>query len=465
MFIAHGQSQPQLRIGSGRLPRRSSRVGHFALLGHSHGVECLENRRLLSATPIAPPLGPAPAAWLGSIEVVGPLEMSQGASGRALEGPSDGPATPEAPMTFPREQAVRTFDAPLQRIATQEVSWEGGAMTDRPEPTAVEIVLIPAASIGHEETVLAPKFFAQPQVDEPLFADRAIVHVDLFKAPPGSISANEQETFSSLRVPGPRGFDPEFERAVFFVSEGWQPGDLGAFSVPNEITFDVRERPADSLRLQFSDGRLAMSPLDGVRASNGALAYFDAATDVERHAAAGGAALFGQSAEGEAPFAGGRAVGMARFGELGNAGDLSGPMEVAEQSTVGYLVALEEAFRAAALGAYSATVDTAQVGVEQAASSLVHEVLMPHFAFDAAALSTSLQELAAQADELGVGLWEMLSPIASGEAALVAGIVSAGIVYRHWRGTRRDERAEEQDLLSSRFIRGHASIRIAGGPS
>jgi hypothetical protein len=461
MFIAHGQSH---RFASGRMPRRPRRFGGLAQFARRQRIECLENRRLLNAAPFATPLATVPAAWVGPFEAIGPIQMNHASSGGALGGPSDGPsdgpsggpAMREAPMTLPWEP---------QPITTQDVTWERDATASGAEPPTVEVVLIPAAAARHEDTTLSPNFFARPQVGEPLFADSAIVRVELFRAPPGSSSADEQATSSSVGLPDPRAFDPGLERAIFFVPESWQPGEPGGLSGSGEITFDVRERPTESLRGQLSDGRLVMSPLDGVRASNGALAYFDAAADGERHASAGVAALFGQNAEAGAPFAGGRAVGTALFGEAGNLGDSSAPVEVAQQSAVGYLVAIEEAFRRAAAGAYSASVDAAQQGAEQAASSLVQEVLVPHFAFDAAALTAAVNELADQADELGVGLWEMLSPIATGEAALVAGIVAAGIVYRHWRGTRRDEGAEEQDLLSSRFIRGHASLRIARGPS
>jgi hypothetical protein len=56
----------------------------------------------------------------------------------------------------------------------------------------------------------------------------------------------------------------------------------------------------------------------------------------------------------------------------------------------------------------------------------------------------------------------MLSdPVATGEAAIVTGLIGAGLAYRHWRGMEQREQGEEQELLSARFIRGPASLRLS----
>lgn len=386
--------------------RRRTRSSAAAQRRHRQGIEYLETRQLLNVAPTSPE--PPAAVWTAR---------------------------------------VAAFHEP--------------ATADLAQRPPVEVIFIADAAVHSAENSMAPKFFGEPPFNVPAFIGKSILDVGVFKPMPAGTS--DDASPSAIRSVDPRGFDPGFERAVFFVEDGWQPAEFGMFAGPDGTGFDGRPRFAEVLRAPLGDARLAMSPLDGVRSSNGALAYFDSAADGERHATAGFAILFGQSAESEALYKGGRTVGSAlSTGPWGHADD-SGPIESAQRSAVGYLVAFNDTAWSASIGA-AASVQAAQQGAEQAAS-LFQDVLAPRFAFDAAALAVAIDDLAAQADELGVGLLELLSPVASGEAALVAGMVGAGLAYRHWRGARRAQQSEEQDMLSSRFIRGPASMRIGGGTS
>lgn len=355
------------------------------------------------------------------------------------------------------EPAAIVFSAPSHAANVHQVA--GGT-----EPAPVEVVFIAEPRSQLAENLFDPRLIARsPEV--PAFTGELIVNVEIFKPAPANPAINAQLTSPPLPLADPHELDLSLERAVFLVPGDWQPDSVGMFARPDGISFDAHPRLAELLRAPLGEVRLLMSPADGLRSSNGALAYFDPAADAERHGTTGFAVMFGQSAEGETAAMRGRAVGdVLPVGAWAEAGDAA-PFESAQHGTVSYLVAFAEAFLNASANDHSTAAQAAHGGAEEATSSLAQDVLLPRFAFDAAALTVAINDLADQAEELGAGLLEMLSPVGSGEAAAVAGMVAAGLAYRHWRGSRRDPRAEEQALLSSRFLRGHATIRVEGDSS
>ena len=140
-----------------------------------------------------------------------------------------------------------------------------------------------------------------------------------------------------------------------------------------------------------------------------------------------------------------------------------GPREQAS-ATVSHLVAFNDAEIGAANEISSSSAKTTLDPWDQMATAL-HELLTPRIACDAATLGVALADLMAEADELGVGLLGVLGyPTAVRPAALVAGLVGAGIAYRHWRGGREREAAEKRELLSARFI-ACQSLRLDRRPS
>lgn len=392
---------------------------------HRQQIEQLEARRLLSAAPLVS--APPSAAWF----------------------------SPEWPFTPGAGHGIMVYDAAVEHASPP-------ATVATEPPPAAEVIFVTARHSHWANDSFAARFISQPPA-EPAFTAGVMDHAELFRPSPTTVSANERLVAASLRLADARAISGgDFGQTVFLVSYSWQLNGFNTFTGPEGGFFDGRPHIADFLRAPPSDVRLAMSALDGLRSSNGALAYFDPDTDVERHATGTIAVTFGQSAEGETAAVGGRPMGGVPPG-----GDLSDDIEAElgsfDERSVKALVALEEALRDARADDSSA--QAARSGGEQAASTLAQDVLAPRFAFDAAALTVAINDLAAQADELGVGLLEMLSPAASGETALVAGFMGAGLAYRHWRASSRDRRREEDDLLASRFMRGHASIRLRGGSS
>lgn len=392
---------------------------------HRQQIEHLENRRLLSVAPLAPM--PPSAAWV----------------------------SPEWPFSPAADHRIIVYDAPVEHASPPAT-----AATER--PPAAEVIFIDAGHPRWANDSFAANVSSQPPAG-PAFTAGAMNHADLFRPPPTTVSANWSLASASSRLADARDISGgDFGQTVFLVSYGWQFEGFATFTGPDGGFFDGHPRMADFLRAPPSDVRLATSAWDGLRSSNGALAYFDPDTDVERHTTAAFAITFGQSAEGEAAAVGGRPMGgVPSGGDLPD--DMDAELAAFDERTVKALVAFEEALRDARAGDFSA--QAARRGAEQAASTLAQDVLAPRFALDAAALTVAINDLAAQADELGVGLLEMLSPAASGETALVAGFIGAGLAYRHWRASSRERLREEDDLLSSRFMRGHASIRLRGGSS
>ncbi|MGH7140845.1 MAG: hypothetical protein ACREHD_34370, partial [Pirellulales bacterium] len=252
------------------------------------------------------------------------------------------------------------------------------------------------------------------------------------------------------------------DRELLFVFQGWQFSEAGQI-YDGDVSVDLRSRMVDFPHELLADARASVSPVDGVRsAANGSISV-EPAGNGERQGSIGLATLLGQSAETEATLVGG---GRAIIGASPASAEGSRPdgFSVAH-ATVGYLVAFEEIAVSAAAGSLS-VLRGSRFADDALAAFVVDDLLTPHFACDAAALSVAITDLAARIDELGVGVLDLLAdPLPVGEAALVAGLVGAGLACRHWRGGRRDERAEQEELLSSRFLRGHASLRLAGGGS
>lgn len=392
---------------------------------HRQQIEHLETRRLLSAAALASE--PPRAAWVSQ----------------------------EWPLRPATDHRIIVYEAPLEHAAPPTTA-------ETVQPPAVEVIFIAARHPHWANDSFAAKLIP-PSPVEPAFSAGEMNRAELFRPAPTTVSANGPLAAASSRLADAREISGgDFGQTVFLVSYGWQFNGFDTFTGPGGGFFDGRPHMADFLRAPPNDARLATSALDGLRSSNGALAYFDPDTDVERHTTAAFAITFGQSAEGEAAAVGGRPMGGVQPG-----GTLSDDMDAEsgafDERAVKALVAFEEALREARAGDFS--VQAARRGAEQAPSALAQDVLAPRFTFDASALTVAINDLAAQADELGVGLLEMLSPATSGETAIVAGFIGAGLAYRHWRASSRDRRREDDDLLSSRFMRGHASIRLRGGSS
>ncbi len=439
------------------MPHRLKASGLGGRRRQRQNIEYLETRRLLNAAPVVPE--PPAAVWDAALRTVDRFEATHFA---AFEAPIEysSPHAVIAEGAFARDPAMTDFVTGPPH-STRVVAFDELAGAAFAEPPELEVIFLLTPPFPDAGSPFVPKPFREPP-DAPASTEGTLTHSDFFEASSANTSTGGQVSPSSLWTAEPHGFDAEFEHAVILVENGWQPGAFGIFAGPDVTLVEAHPRVAELLRDPPGEVRLAMSPADGIRFSNGALAYFDSAADVERHSTIGFGVVIGQSARGEAAAIGGSAIG----GVLPNGswayGEDAGPVEAAQRGAAWHLVALHEALHSANVGVSSAAVQAAQRGAQQAMSLLVREVLAPNFALDAAALTVAMNDFAAQADELGAGLLEILSPVASGEAALVAGVLGAGLAYRHWCGSRCDRRSEEQDLLSSRFIRGHASIRIGG---
>lgn len=277
--------------------------------------------------------------------------------------------------------------------------------------------------------------------------------------PNGGVFAPSPSDRSSslLSFASPPSMDPRIagsvsDRESLLVFEESQFSDSGHV-YSEDASGDPRARLV-ALQQMLADERAQISPLDGARSRASGSVAVNPDGDGQRQGSIGFAVVVGQSAETEATFGSrsrtvvGKSVGVGTTGE--------------NSQTDGYHGAFGELARSAIAGWSAVASSASDHFSDDLLASVVDDLLTPRFTCDAAALSVAIGDIATQVDELGVRLLEMLSdPVVMGETALVAGLVGAGLAYRH----RRGERAEEAELLSSRFIRGHASLRLAGGGS
>ena len=373
-----------------------------------NSVERLEVRQLLSASPLPAPPSAAPVAvWVASVPPAGTAD------------------------TWHFDRSVTEFHA---------------ASGQAVQP------FIPAQSSPEVKAFGA----AQP-ADLPRARGAELQPIkDLF-APTATLSR-----FDAILPDSPRGSDATFNRFVLFMSDGWQVAQFGQMPGPEGTSPDPHIRYFELVHESWVESRLAALTPDSVHSADNDAVMVGGARSGERHASAS-LVLFGQSAESDTVFIGrDRSIGDVQRGIVPADGDGSESADnAAERAIVGYLVAFDEVALGWGVDAVSAVARPLESGDRGAVTSLMHELLTPRLTYDAEALSVALTDVVAQAEELGFGLLGMLTdPVASGEAALVTGVVGMGLVYRHWRGGQRREQLEEQELLSARFIHGPASLRL-----
>lgn len=456
MLIAGWQTRLQ------RWSKRTARRRHVTAPGRARawrcqGVERLETRQLLSA-----------AGFLVTHEFATPagqpvFESAAIISRADRPAPSfEGPLDHFAPPAFTAAQP--TFRAPAMSEWHGPSEFDAGSAPrlDEADLRSVEIVLIPPP-IGRfvipEKPLIEP---VEPAlIQSPLEGDGAASLTDSVKTVERAVNLS----FGSPTPFGPGQVNLASDREILFVFPGWQFSDVGQI-YSEDVSVDFHSRMVELPHELLADARASMSPVDGVRSSASGSVSVDPAGHGERQASVGLAALLGQNAETEAALVGGRRsiVGVSPgIPAAGDGSKLDGSSAMG--ATVGYLVAFDQIAVSSAAGSLAA-LSRSRLVEDGLVASLVEDLLTPHFACDAAALSFAINDLAEQVEELGAGFFDLLAdPVTTGEAALVAGLVGAGLAYRHCRGGRRNERAEQEELLSSRFIRGHASLRLAGGGS
>jgi hypothetical protein len=136
-------------------------------------------------------------------------------------------------------------------------------------------------------------------------------------------------------------------------------------------------------------------------------------------------------------------------------------METAPSSVaVGHLVAFGKS--AGSWAAWASTEpDAADDALVTTAATAIHDLLLPQFTLDGAALGAAISDLVSEAEELGGDLMALLTDaISSREATLVAGAVAAGVAWWQWRDDRHRHKSEAWQIISARFITGPESLRV-----
>jgi hypothetical protein len=432
-----------------------------------HGVERLELRQYLSASPLpAPPAAMPVAAWVAPAHIEGPVHQADGADVRRLDARAatfEGLAERYALQpVIPTPLPVQTKfgggpGAEITRIRTEELPQEEGT-------------LAPSVIVLTRLTITPAKGAAELASLEPAPAEEPV-------APLGPVARfNALNLIISPTVsPAPflpppqwqsdwRGAGSSLARFMPVFLEGWQPMEVSQMSGQDSVPLDGHARYFVVVHESFAESRMAPMLPDSVHLRSIDAFALNKPASGERHLANSLTAPFGPSADADAVFSiRGRAIGAALQNNLVALGEETEATDTAnERAAVGYLVAFNNTIVGSLLGAASAAIPSSESGESAAVGSLIQDLLTPRLAFNAEALSFAINEFAAQADELGVGLLSMLSdPVATGEAAIVTGLIGAGLAYRHWRGMEQREQGEEQELLSARFIRGPASLRLS----
>jgi hypothetical protein len=398
------------------------------------GFERLEERRVLSALPWAPPVhaaaaaffsaAPMPVAAIKAVDVVqrlqhGPTMVLADAgpfgtpAAIKVGGLSDGPGGPK----------------PMNGLGLNQF----GALTAGASPLLVRptTFVLNSSAIQSFDTATA---VLRPPVP-PLGAG----------TPPDPASHDGPLSLVGL-LANSRGGNDASVRLLAWMAQ-MAPGDATQGQAQGG-PFDFRGRFAqlahDTLFAEYL-ARLSDSGHSAIDdASNN-----DASLDRERHGI--NPALFGQSAGDDSMFAGaGRSVVENQPAWLDHEMD-----ETSEAAS--HLVAVGDttaAFASAVWAAGSRALGAALDGDGAALDSALHDLLAPRFAFDAATLSDAIGGLVDEADELGISLLGLLAdPAKRSEMALLAAVV-AGLAYRHWRGQERRAQAESRSMLAARFVTG-----------
>jgi hypothetical protein len=447
--------RPSVDLRAHRVPRRRN------------GFERLEVRQLLSAAPwMGPPDPMSMGAWTKP-----EMPIARGDAVRAdhsaFLGPAGGiSADPySAKPSIPPPQAVVLPTPMFKEARAQDES-------QPPEPARERAVLIestdetfpagPAMADGRDPApseILVVIPLASPAIVQNAAAAR-LTSSDPAPPAPGTFGVSDLPPDSGYV--DARAANSSTDSMMAVIIESWQPTDFGQMGGADEAPPDMRFRAVEVTHEVMVDPRMGMPLVDGSRAPGANGFAGEEGANQAHHLPTYLFAMVGQAAaEGAVSIAGGPAFGDVHRGFVASGGEGDPSDEsLSERTAVGYLVAFDEMITTLGIGALGFAErpgETVDAGVP-----LLHDLLTPQFTCDAAALSVAIDEIAAQAEELGVGLLGMFAdPVALGEAALVAGVVGAGLAYRHWRGGRRQGKDEEQELLSARFIRGHASLRLA----
>jgi hypothetical protein len=256
--------------------------------------------------------------------------------------------------------------------------------------------------------------------------------------------------------------DTLFNRFIVFMSDSASSLDFGQASVQDGAPLEPHLRFAELMRDSLIAARLAIFSSDAIHPGSDDVSAGGSAAEGHRRGATH-VNLFGQSAESESMSMG---AGRASSNAPRNIVDNLVPPDVEQQSAthapVGHLVAYGDAASARSAATHVARTQTDH-GDGQTMGSVLHDLLAPRLAFDSTAMSAAITDLLAEADDLGVGLLGMLTdPLSSGEMAILTGVAAAGFAYRHWRGGDRRAELESRRMLAARFITGCATSRVDG---
>jgi hypothetical protein len=435
-----------------------------------NGLEALEVRQFLSAAPVhaidvavfAAPIQPAdatvrpvPVAEVRQIEAVAPVREDHTAQPFIPAQPFIA-AQPFVPAQPHEDAALRGEGAVFETIGSPDTVRVKQIETLRyadPLPPILVIHFDPGAANLAGSASLRSNSTESPSGPAGFLLNRGALFGQTAFGPgssglvltPSSLSPNGGATVG-------RGPDPAFGRYWSVLFDGWQQTYFGDVSGMNGAPVDPHVRFLNLAHDPLGEARSMLSSPDTEHTKTSDVLT----TEGDRRVTSALTALFGQSAETDTVLVGrGRVLGDNHYktGEGAQANELA-------TEPVGYLVAFDTMALGLGLGAVSAAGQPQVVG-QTAFSFLLEDLITPSFSYDTAALSIAINDLVDQADEMGGGLLGMLGDSAtSGEAALVAGLVGAGLAYRHWRGGQRRKLSEDRELLSARFLRGPASLRL-----
>lgn len=386
----------------GRSRRRArSRDERFALRGSLRsrlsGIERLEGRWLLSVAPLPAPPEDSHVAVFQAAPAPPTVIVDSGRHDRTLAVMEVGDDQFAPPPPVAGDPAApQILDSPAFRLAPL-----GG--------------VLPLTAVGSPPTTTRaiPAVFAQA----------------------GNLDGDSSVRFADVA--------PDFEPLIGFAT----------MLVQDDLASDPHLRLFETAReSRFDASQPAILP-DSARVSPSGGSHDDAILESQRQATPGSATTPGQNAETEATFGAGPMTSHLHREEL--------PTEAApSRETVSHLVAFNRSDLDGPTGE-TAPNGRPSGGNWTAAASVLNDLLVPRFAGDAASLGVALTDLLAEADELGDGLLGLLTgPPVTCEAALVAGLVGAGVAYRHWRGGQRREENEAREVLWATFVSGPASLRI-----
>ena len=326
----------------------------------------------------------------------------------------------------------------------------------RAEHPVQEIVKLPASPV-YLPAALSPGSRGTPALFE-----------DLLSRAPASVQWNEPATdHMSGRIPPL--IESSFARIVesdlsaleeshgqtairFFI---WTPdsGGLGFAAGPANFASDDHLRLVQLARESLLGAGMVASLPDGARAPADHSTHDIDTLKTSRTATPSTPAGMGQNVESE------RGLELGRLNLSDRSPSLvdSGAFADSTPEAVSHLVA----FSGQALRQPASKPSSEESPLAVAAEPVKHDLLLPRFMCDAAALRAALADFVSEAEELGVSLMSILADMSTeGEAALVTGLLGAATAYRYAREGRRRERADEQEVLRARFIDAPISIRL-----